>query len=90
MKTFDTQHGTGTAPDAREADIASGQSQDLFSSRTAPAVRSRKRRPAPELAAARVLCNQLKRKRISAEKKRIIHLICLNLVAILRRRSQQA
>jgi hypothetical protein len=90
MKTFDTRHGRGTAPDAREPDIASAQSQDLFSSRPAPAVRSRKRKPAPELAAARVLCNQLKRKRISAEKKRIIHLICLNLVAILKRRSQQA
>jgi hypothetical protein len=32
----------------------------------------------------------LKRKRVSAEKKRIIHLICLNLVTILKRRSQQA
>ena len=87
MKTFDTQRGTGTG---REGDTASAQPQDLFSSRPAPAVRSRKRKPAPELAAARVLCNQLKRKRISAEKKRIIHLICLNLVAILKRRSQQA
>ena len=87
MKTFDTEHSTGTA---REGDTSSAQSHDLFSSRPAPAVRSRKRKPAPELAAARVLCNQLKRKRISAEKRRIIHLICLNLVAILKRRSQQA
>jgi len=87
MKTIDTQRGTGTE---REGDAAPARSQDLFSSRPAPAVRSRKQRPAPELAAARVLCNQLKRKRISAEKKRIIHLICLNLVAILKRRSQQA
>jgi hypothetical protein len=90
MKTLDRQHGTGSATGTREADLASGPSQDLFSSRPAPAVRSRKRRPAPELAAARVLCNQLKRKRVSADKKRIIHLICLNLVAILKRRSQQA
>jgi hypothetical protein len=37
-----------------------------------------------------VLCRQLGRKRVSAEKKRIVHLICLNLLAILRRRSQQA
>ena len=64
---------------------------DLFAgkrgSRFAPGA---KRKPAPELAAARVLCHQLRRKRVSAEKKRIVHLICLNLVSILRRRSQQA
>ena len=85
MKTFEREHGA--VPKAKPA---SGSSQDLFSARPAPAVRARKHRPAPELAAARVLCNQLKRKRISAEKKRIIHLICLNLVAILKRRSPQA
>ena len=79
--------GSITAPGApRDA----GRSPDLFSPRPAPAARTRKIRAAPELAAARVLCNQLKRKRVSAEKKRIIHLICLNLVAILKRRSQQA
>jgi hypothetical protein len=33
-----------------------------------------------------VLCNQLRRKRVSAEKKRIVHLICLNLLAVLKRR----
>jgi hypothetical protein len=49
-----------------------------------------KRRLAPELTAARVLCHQLRRKRVSAEKKRIVHLICLNLLTILKRRSQQA
>ncbi len=82
MKTFD-----------REDEVrgpASWPSQDLFSSRPAAAVRSRKHKAAPELAAARVLCNQLKRKRISAERKRIIHLICLNLVTVLKRRSPQA
>jgi hypothetical protein len=63
---------------------------DLFSARPAPALKARKRGTAPELAAARVLCHQLKRKRVSAEKKRIIHLICLNLVATLKRRSPQA
>lgn len=63
---------------------------DLFASRPAPALKARNRGTAPELAAARVLCHQLKRKRVSAEKKRIIHLICLNLVAILKRRSPQA
>jgi hypothetical protein len=65
-------------------------SGDLFSSRPAPAIKLRKRGTAPELAAARVLCHQLKRKRVSAERKRIIHLICLNLVAILKRGSPQA
>jgi len=44
---------------------------------------------APELTAARVLCRALRRKRESAEKKRIVHLICLNLQAILKRRAQQ-
>jgi len=46
-----------------------------------------KRRLAPELALARVLCNQLRRKRLSTEKKRIVHLICLNLLAVLKRPS---
>jgi hypothetical protein len=49
-----------------------------------------KRRLAPELTAARVLCHQLRRKRALAEKKRIVHLICLNLLAVLNRPSQQA
>ncbi|HUL92024.1 MAG TPA: hypothetical protein VLV56_06715 [Burkholderiales bacterium] len=84
MKTFEREQ------EARDTGPASGQSQDLFSPRPEPAVRTRKMRAAPELAAARVLCNQLKRKRVSTEKKRIIHLICLNLVTVLKRRSQQA
>ena len=88
MKTFDPEAGNEAVIEARESGAA-GQSRDLFSARPAPAVKSR-RRPAPELAAARVLCNQLKRKRVGAEKKRIIHLICLNLVATLKRRSPQA
>jgi hypothetical protein len=77
---------------ARKRSEAAAGSDDLFPARPAPAVRSRSRkhRQAPEIAAARVLCHQLKRKRFSGEKKRIIHLICLNLVAILKRRSQQA
>jgi hypothetical protein len=84
MKTFDREHSEASR------DAPFGQSRDLFSARPAPAAKTRKMRAAPELAAARVLCNQLKRKRISAEKKRIIHLICLNLVTILKRRSPQA
>jgi hypothetical protein len=62
----------------------------LFSGMPAAAARSRKLRRAPELTAARVLCRQLARKRVSAEKKRIVHLICLNLLAVLKRPSQEA
>jgi hypothetical protein len=77
-------------PERRESQASEPAAGELFSARPAPALRGRKHRSAPEIAAARVLCHQLKRKRISTEKKRIIHLICLNLVAILKRRSQQA
>ena len=66
--------------------MGAGDSGSLFSEssfRRSPGLR---RRLAPELAAARVLCNQLRRKRVSAEKKRIVHLICLNLLAVLKRR----
>jgi len=87
MKTFDHE-GDVAVLEARGS--ASGSHQDLFSHRTAPAARARKTRAAPELAAARVLSRQLSRKRVSAEKKRIIHLICLNLVALLKRRSEHA
>jgi len=48
-----------------------------------------KRRAEPELAAARVLCRALRRTREHAEKKRIVRLICLNLLAILERRARQ-
>ncbi len=65
-----------------EAPQPSGESQDLFPARPAPAARARKIRTAPELTAARVLCNPLKRKRGSPDKKRLIHLLCLNLRAI--------
>jgi hypothetical protein len=47
------------------------------------------RRSAPELEAARVLCHQLRNKRTRPDKERLVHLICLNLVAILKHRSQQ-
>lgn len=88
MKSFDSE--SGGALKSREKDMVQGQSHDLFQARPAVATRPRRAKPAPELAAARVLCRQLPRKRVSAEKKRIIHLICLNLVAILKRRSQEA
>ena len=80
MKQESTERMTRSVP---------GQSGDLFTP-SAQDRRSARRKSAPELTAARVLCNQLKRKRVSAEKKRIIHLICLNLVATLKRRSQVA
>ena len=64
---------------------------DLFPDKSiSPRSPASKRRLAPELTAARVLCNQLRRKRARPEKKRIVHLICLNLLAILNRPSQQA
>jgi hypothetical protein len=56
----------------------------LFPGAPAPG-RTRAQKRAPELTAARVLCRQLARKRVSTEKKRIVHLICLNLLAVLKR-----
>ncbi len=62
-----------------------GQSGDLFGkkplTRSAPLV---KRRLPPELTAARVLCRQLRRQQTPREKQRIAHLICLNLLSMLR------
>jgi hypothetical protein len=48
-----------------------------------------KRKSAPELEAARALCHQLRNKRTRPDKERLVHLICLNLVAILKHRSLQ-
>jgi hypothetical protein len=48
-----------------------------------------RRRLAPELEAARALCHQLRNKRTRPDKERLVHLICLNLQAILKQRSQQ-
>jgi len=76
---------------AAQADSTPIESGDLFTGepvlKRIPAAR---RRLAPELTAARVLCHQLRRKRALPEKKRIVHLICLNLLAVLNRPSQQA
>ena len=81
------------AQDARVArpGSASVESGDLFAGK--PVVKRSpvpRHRLAPELTAARVLCHQLRRKRALPEKKRIVHLICLNLLAVLNRPSQQA
>ena len=49
-----------------------------------------KRRLAPALTMARVLCRQLRHKQARLDKKRIAHLICLNLLSMLRDVSQRA
>jgi hypothetical protein len=62
-----------------------GESGDLFGKmpvpRNCPVI---KRRPLPELTVAHALCRQLRRKRAPRDKQRIAHLICLNLLSILR------
>jgi hypothetical protein len=62
-----------------------GESGDLFATRSMPRSGSvvRRKRP-PEWVAARVLCRQLRRKQAPREKQRIAHLICLNLLSMLR------
>lgn len=70
---------------------ATGQSGDLFGER--PVLRRdevTKRSFAPALMTARVLCRQLRNKRARPDKRRIAHLICLNLLSMLRNSSQQA
>jgi hypothetical protein len=64
---------------------AAGKSGDLFGATPMPG-RDRliKSRPAPELTSARVLCRQLRRKPARPDKQRIAHLICLNLLSMLR------
>jgi hypothetical protein len=44
---------------------------------------------APELVAARALCRQLRRRQARPEKQRIAHLICMNLVSMLKRGSKR-
>ena len=62
-----------------------GKSGDLFGKTPFPRSSSMvKRRLPPEWAAARVLCSQLRRKQAPREKARIAHLICLNLLSMLR------
>jgi hypothetical protein len=45
---------------------------------------------APELTTARVLCRQLRHRQARPDKRRIAHLICLNLLSMLRHDSQRA
>jgi hypothetical protein len=61
------------------------ESGDLFAKipirRGGPVVKDR---VPPGLTAARALCRQLQRKRAPRDKQRIAHLICLNLLSMLR------
>ncbi len=68
-----------------------GESGDLFGEmpilrRDAVTKRSFK----PALKTARVLCRELRHKQARPEKQRIAHLICLNLLSMLRQSSQRA
>ena len=62
-----------------------GISGDLFGKmpfpRRDPAIKAKL---PPELTAARELCRQLRRKQATRDKQRIAHLICLNLLSMLR------
>ncbi len=62
-----------------------GESGDLFGGtpirRQDPVSKPRR---VPELTTARALCRQLRHKQPLPEKKRIAHLICLNLLSMLR------
>ena len=65
---------------------ATGAAGDLFGEASIPGRGPVIRRtPVPQLATARVLCRQLRRKPARPDKKRIAHLICLNLLSMLRK-----
>ena len=69
---------------------ASGDSGDLFGDTPIPGRdRAILPRSTSELTRARVLCRQLRRKRARADKMRIAHLICLNLLSMLRQTAQR-
>jgi len=89
VKSFETAIDKDDERDARRM-RGESPSGSLFPGQPLRAARAKKMRNAPELVAARVLCRQLPRKRASTEKKRIVHLICLNLLSVLKRRSQEA
>ena len=62
-----------------------GESGDLFGKIPIPRGRpAAKGRLPPELIAARALCHQLRRTWAPQDKQRIAHLICLNLLSMLR------
>ena len=66
-----------------------GESGDLFGEM--PITRRdavTKRSFAPALTTARVLCRQLRRRQARPDKQRIAHLICLNLLSMLKQNSR--
>jgi hypothetical protein len=69
---------------------AAGKSGDLFGETPnrgrEPVI---KRKSAPELSTARALCRRLRQKQARPDKKRIAHLICLNLQSMLKCDSQR-
>ena len=68
-----------------------GESGDLFGEMPIPRRQAvTKRSFAPALTAARVLCRQLRHKRARPDKQQIAHLICLNLLSMLRHNTQSA
>lgn len=73
-----------------DIESAAEQSGDLFGEkhvpRRGPVIR---RQTAPELKVARALCRQIVRKQARPDKQRIAHLICLNLVSMLKHGSQR-
>ena len=67
-----------------------GESGDLFGEMPIPRRDTvTKRSFAPALTTARVLCRQLRHKRARPDKLRIAHLICLNLLSMLRHDSRR-
>jgi hypothetical protein len=66
--------------------VAIGKSGDLFGDAPAPIGHERivRHRMPTELRAARALCVRLRDEQAIPEKHRITHLICLNLIAMLR------
>jgi len=69
---------------------AAGESGDLFGE-TPILRRDTVTKPsfAPAIKTARVLCRELRHKQARPDKQRIAHLICLNLLSILTRNSQE-
>jgi hypothetical protein len=69
----------------------SGESGDLFGEAPIPRREAvSKRSFAPALKTARVLCRELRRIQPLPDKQRIAHLICLNLLSMLRHSSQRS
>jgi hypothetical protein len=62
-----------------------GESGDLFGEKPVPRREAATKRSFdPALITARVLCRQLRHKQAAPDKRRIAHLICLNLLSMLK------